>query len=70
DTTLADLLQRITAEGSPVVIVDGRQRAIGVVDKSSLLAALAQAGSDGSDFGTTSTPETQTQPEGALRDVE
>lgn len=70
DTTLADLLQRMTAEGSPVVIVDDRQRAIGVVNKSSLLAALAQAGSDGNDVETTPALETPTQPEGAPRDVE
>jgi glycine betaine/proline transport system ATP-binding protein len=42
DAKLADLIQRVNTEGSPLCIVDARQRVIGVVDKSSLIAALAQ----------------------------
>lgn len=48
DAKLADLIQRIHAEGSPLVIVDARERVVGVVDKSTVLAALAQG-----DGGTT-----------------
>ncbi|MGA8009635.1 MAG: glycine betaine/L-proline ABC transporter ATP-binding protein [Thiomonas sp.] len=42
DSKLADLIQRVSTEGSPLCIVDARDRVIGVVDKSSLIAALAQ----------------------------
>ena len=42
DTTLSDVIQRIHAEGSPVAVVDPRQRVVGVVDKNTVLAALAQ----------------------------
>jgi glycine betaine/proline transport system ATP-binding protein len=42
DAKLADLIQRVNTEGSPLCIVDARNRVIGVVDKSSLIAALAQ----------------------------
>lgn len=42
DMTLADVIQRINAEGSPLVILDSRQRVTGVVDKSTVLAVLAQ----------------------------
>ena len=42
DAKLADLIQRVNTEGSPLCIVDPRNRVIGVVDKSSLIAALAQ----------------------------
>ncbi|CDW92377.1 MULTISPECIES: glycine betaine/L-proline ABC transporter ATP-binding protein [unclassified Thiomonas] len=43
DAKLADLIQRVNTEGSPLCIVDARNRVIGVVDKSSLIAALAQS---------------------------
>ncbi|WP_079416783.1 quaternary amine ABC transporter ATP-binding protein [Thiomonas intermedia] len=49
DAKLADLIQRVNTEGSPLCIVDARNRVIGVVDKSSLIAALAQG-----DLGTES----------------
>ena len=39
---LVDLIQIITDKGSPVAVIDARQRVIGVVDKSTILAALAQ----------------------------
>ncbi len=42
DAKLADLIQRVNTEGSPLCVVDARNRVIGVVDKSSLIAALAQ----------------------------
>jgi glycine betaine/proline transport system ATP-binding protein len=42
DSTLSDVIQRIHAEGSPVAVVDARQRVVGVVDKNTVLAALAQ----------------------------
>ncbi|MGK9449983.1 quaternary amine ABC transporter ATP-binding protein [Acidithiobacillus caldus] len=42
DAKLVDLIQIITDQGSPVAVIDGRQRVIGVVDKSTILAALAQ----------------------------
>ena len=45
DAKLGDLIQRIHAEGSPLVILDARERVVGVVDKSTVLAALAQADS-------------------------
>ncbi len=41
DAKLADLIQKVGSEGSPLAIVDARQRVIGVVDKSTLLASLA-----------------------------
>ena len=48
DAKLADLIQRVHSEGSPLVILDARERVVGVVDKSTLLAALAQGdGSNG-----------------------
>ena len=46
ETTLSDVIQRIHAEGSPVAVVDARQRVVGVVDKSTVLAALAQGDSN------------------------
>jgi glycine betaine/proline transport system ATP-binding protein len=42
DAKLADLIQRMHAEGSPLAILDERERVVGVVDKNTLLAALAQ----------------------------
>ena len=47
DAKLADLIQRVHTEGSPLVILDARERVVGVVDKSTLLAALAQGDSNG-----------------------
>lgn len=49
DAKLSDLIQLLTVEGSPVVILDSRQRSIGVVDKSTVLAALAQGDNSSSD---------------------
>jgi len=58
DIKLVDLIQIITEQGSPVAIIDGRQRVIGVVDKSTILAALAQTSdslaTDGGDAAPTS----------------
>lgn len=42
DTNLSDLINLVTEKASPVVVLDPRQRLIGVIDKSTLLAALAQ----------------------------
>lgn len=55
DAKLADLIQRVNTEGSPLCIVDARNRVIGVVDKSSLIAALAQG-----DLTTDGTPNAAT----------
>jgi glycine betaine/proline transport system ATP-binding protein len=40
---LAELIRIVNAEGSPLAIVDARSRVVGVVDKSTLLAALARS---------------------------
>ncbi len=42
DTNLHDLINLVNENASPVTILDPRQRVIGIVDKSTLLAALAQ----------------------------
>jgi glycine betaine/proline transport system ATP-binding protein len=42
DTNLHDLINLVNENISPVTILDPRQRVIGIVDKSTLLAALAQ----------------------------
>lgn len=42
DAKLSDLIQCVHTEGSPLIILDARERVVGVVDKSTLLAALAQ----------------------------
>jgi glycine betaine/proline transport system ATP-binding protein len=42
DTRLCDLITLITQQASPIVVLDDRERLIGVVDKSTLLAAMAQ----------------------------
>lgn len=41
---LSELIRRSNVEGSPVVVCDTKGRAIGVIDKTTLLAALAQQG--------------------------
>jgi glycine betaine/proline transport system ATP-binding protein len=42
DTNLNELIHLATEKSSPVVILDDRDRVVGLVDKSTLLAALAQ----------------------------
>lgn len=42
ETKLSELIGLITVQSSPVVILDAKERVIGIVDKSTLLAALAQ----------------------------
>jgi len=42
DTNLHDLINLVNENASPVTILDPRQRVVGIVDKSTLLAALAQ----------------------------
>jgi glycine betaine/proline transport system ATP-binding protein len=61
DAKLADLIQRVNTEGSPLCIVDARNRVIGVVDKSSLIAALAQ-GDFSTEAPTTEAPAASTLP--------
>lgn len=41
---LSELIRRSNVEGSPMVVCDTKGRAIGVIDKTTLLAALAQQG--------------------------
>ena len=43
DTRLCDLITLITQEASPVVVLDERGRLTGIIDKSTLLAAMAQS---------------------------
>ena len=47
DTNLHDLINLVTEKASPVVVLDPRERVIGLVDKSTLLAALAQGEASG-----------------------
>ena len=42
DCKLAELIQRMNTEGTPLVVVDARERVLGVIVRSTLLAALAQ----------------------------
>ncbi len=63
ETTLSDVIQRIHAEGSPVAVVDARQRVVGVVDKSTVLAALAQG--DGNSAPATEAPPAEAAPPAA-----
>ena len=42
DTSVNDLITLVTEKTAPVVILDERERVVGIVDKSTLLAALAQ----------------------------
>ncbi len=46
ETKLGELIGLVTEQGSPVVILDAKERVIGIVDKSTLLAALAQMPSE------------------------
>ncbi|MDD2407700.1 MAG: glycine betaine/L-proline ABC transporter ATP-binding protein [Tepidiphilus sp.] len=41
---LSELIRRSNVEGSPMVVCDAKGRVIGVIDKTTLLAALAQQG--------------------------
>jgi len=43
DTNLSDLIHLVTEKTSPVIVLDDRDRVTGIIDKSTLLAALAQA---------------------------
>lgn len=54
DTNLSDMINLVIEKTSPLVITDDRQRVIGIIDKSTMLAAFAQSGSD-------STSETPTE---------
>jgi len=67
DAKLSDLIQLVNTEGSPLCIVDARHRVIGVVDKSSLIAALAQGdlGTEGSGEPVAQATETLTEQTGA-----
>ncbi len=47
ETNLHDLINLVTEKASPVVVLDPRERLIGIVDKSTLLAALAQGEASG-----------------------
>jgi len=42
DTNLEDLIHMVNEKTSPVIVIDDRKRVIGIIDKSTLLAALAQ----------------------------
>lgn len=42
ETNVRDLINLVNEKTSPVVIIDERERVLGLVDKSTLLAALAQ----------------------------
>jgi glycine betaine/proline transport system ATP-binding protein len=52
DTNLSDLINLVNEKTSPVVVLDPRERLIGVVDKSTLLAALAQGEAQGEETDT------------------
>ncbi|OBS08163.1 quaternary amine ABC transporter ATP-binding protein [Acidihalobacter prosperus] len=47
DTHLNDLINLVTEKTSPVVVLDARKRLNGIIDKSTLLAALAQGDTTG-----------------------
>ncbi|AOV18122.1 glycine/betaine ABC transporter ATP-binding protein [Acidihalobacter aeolianus] len=47
ETNLSDLINLVTEKTSPVVVLDPRKRLVGVIDKSTLLAALAQGDAAG-----------------------
>ncbi|WP_198034135.1 quaternary amine ABC transporter ATP-binding protein [Acidihalobacter ferrooxydans] len=46
DTRLSDLIHLVNAKTSPIIVLDERGRVVGIVDKSTLLAALAQGSTD------------------------
>ena len=59
ETKLGELIGLITEQGSPVVILDAKERVIGIVDKSTLLAALAQLPAEEHASGPSPAPQTQ-----------